>query len=507
MSDEVTCWLEFMNSSKIRARLTPGETYEKREGDYTIQTLDQWNAIEDEFLKDARRTGFISIDTEGLLRPEAVRLSRITSIDYTTESMGVVWVITTSGLGMTVKFDIRRMRSCIYGLTGRKKHFGQVLPQSFLSLLEDESVVKVGSGILGDIVDDFNPADVVISPVLELQWLVQEAKGLIYGDDISLATGLDYVCRTLFGFSYKPVKLKKGRPVPSSALTYRLYNWPMTLPPLSKNYLRNDSILPVSFLHDLIRRLGIQAPNIREALLAMVRDILIRDPIPMMAQFGGSLSRPAGYLCSDLLERVEEHHLRLHREKSDSELQTTTSDEDKFDEDGEEGPFIPLLPEEIEHIQTPDVVASSFCTEPISRPANKKRRLENPDSFPPNQICPDTLETDAQCDYGGREGERGTRSGALSWEGQGFGTARRQEQRDLRDGLFSVRDATSADTDTTQGETASYGTNSWTRVWTEDANIRYAATRSTTSSSGATRYMADVLAAASEVTELPSVRR
>ena len=83
--------------------------------------------------------------------------------------MGVVWIIATSGWGLTVKFDIRKMRSSRFGLGGRRLHFGQILPTSFSKLLEDPTVIKVGSGILGDIIEDFNPADVVVAPILELQ--------------------------------------------------------------------------------------------------------------------------------------------------------------------------------------------------------------------------------------------------------------------------------------------------------------------------------------------------
>ena len=88
------------------------------------------------------------------------------------------------------------------------------MPENFVSLLASDSIIKVGSGILGDIVADFAPANMCLQPVLELQWLVQAAKGVVFDDDISVATGLDYVCNLLFGFSYKPIKVKRKAPIP-----------------------------------------------------------------------------------------------------------------------------------------------------------------------------------------------------------------------------------------------------------------------------------------------------
>ena len=127
----------------------------------------------------------MSLDTESLLKPEAIRLSKVSSVDYTRESMGIVWIISTSGTGITVRFNIRRLRSSKFGLSGRKKHFGHVLPEAFGKQLSCDTIVKVGLGILGDVIDDFNPADITVKPVLELQWLVHKAKGAIYNDDIS----------------------------------------------------------------------------------------------------------------------------------------------------------------------------------------------------------------------------------------------------------------------------------------------------------------------------------
>ena len=324
-----------------------------------IQTLAQWEEIAEEFVSEANSVGIMSIDTESLLQPEAVRLSKSSTVDYTQANMGVVWVISTSGLGLTVRFDVRRLRASRYGSQGKGKHFGTVLPEGFVSLLDSNAIVKVGSGILGDIVADFAPTDLRLQPVLELQRFVQAAKGAVFDDDISVATGLDYVCNLLFGFSYKPIKVKRKAPILPGALTYQMYNWPLQLPPRSHNYLRNDAILHVAFVLEVVRRLDVEASSLRAAISLVIDSFVDSDSSNCVVSAASGFTGPAVNSGLSLLDLVESAQLRRHRQEKELELDLNDNEMDRFPEDPPVPNVVSPFLEETELWQSPEAEAPS----------------------------------------------------------------------------------------------------------------------------------------------------
>jgi len=401
-------WKAVFDDEVISQRLTPFKEYGDREGDVVVCVEASWNEISAEFTSQARSVGIMSVDTEGLLQQEAVRLSKNSQIDYMTTGMGVVWVVATSGEGLTARFDIRRLRKHAWPDSGQDKTFMEVLPETFRDLLVDPSIIKVGSGILDDIRSDFVPIGKTISPVLELQWLVRQARGPVFDDDISMATGLDYVCQLLYGFGYKPVRVKKNVKPPSGSLTYKLYKWPLNLPKRSHNYLRNDSVLPVSLLYRIVKLLDVQADSLKEAMFKICGDLVVTNS--RGAACAGSLhNAPVGVTGWALLEQVEAFQLRQASQISQTQdLDVALHETDRFSEDEygkkEEvvavSPQLGLLEEEEEMIEAsePDAPYTSI---PLPWFKSRKRRLEDPDQFPDHQLCPDSLETSAQYSYGG----------------------------------------------------------------------------------------------------------
>ena len=116
-------------------RLKAFPTFAVREDDVVVTSPDEWKKVEDRFLEGARTTAIMSLDTESLRGPEAARQKRRTGLDYEEQGMGVVWVISTTGLGLTVRFDIRRLRQSLFPETGRHgRHFLSVLPRQFVFL-------------------------------------------------------------------------------------------------------------------------------------------------------------------------------------------------------------------------------------------------------------------------------------------------------------------------------------------------------------------------------------
>ena len=154
--------------------------YGERDGDFEISREEDWMKIAERFVEGAKTSGLMSMDTECLRRPEAIRQSKRTLLDLTAQGMDIVWVIGTSGRGVTVRFDITKLRNQLYGDRNREgKHFVKILPEAFVDLLTDRSVLKVGSGILDDLKHDFLPLHFEMYPVLEIQWLMSEAKSLV----------------------------------------------------------------------------------------------------------------------------------------------------------------------------------------------------------------------------------------------------------------------------------------------------------------------------------------
>ena len=70
-------WKAVFDDEVISQRLTPFKEYGDREGDVVVCVEASWNEISAEFTSQARSVGIMSVDTEGLLQQEAVRLSKI----------------------------------------------------------------------------------------------------------------------------------------------------------------------------------------------------------------------------------------------------------------------------------------------------------------------------------------------------------------------------------------------------------------------------------------------
>ena len=88
MSKGEDSWWASITSDLVKERLTPAQKYARRDGDYEIQTIQQWLEIEPRFLSEVEITGIMSVDTESLLRPEAIR-----SVSYTHLTLPTIYAV------------------------------------------------------------------------------------------------------------------------------------------------------------------------------------------------------------------------------------------------------------------------------------------------------------------------------------------------------------------------------------------------------------------------------
>ena len=89
-------------------------------------------------------------------------------------------------------------------MSWRALNFGQLLPRTFVALLESHAVTKIGSGIWGDVRDDFEPVGIHLSPVLDTLWLMIDIPRQLFGFDHWSKPGLGGVCLMLYDHDYKP---------------------------------------------------------------------------------------------------------------------------------------------------------------------------------------------------------------------------------------------------------------------------------------------------------------
>lgn len=235
--------VEVLNVEERLARLEP--TYYlndiNEERYFLIKSLRDWRKIEQRVMDNISLVRIIALDSEG---PRKYQIDDLPS-----------YILVGLSNGDALSFDIQQLR--------QNRHATQslwsMLPRTFVSVLGDDKITKVGSNIFKDIETDFDA--ISVQRCVDLRVVFQDNRHLFKNDLSKQKTGLGYIGYLLYGFDYKPVQTKdeyksrwkdfgltipepfKSAPLPNWRKPQFLYKWKSQDSKAANGYMRNDSVV------------------------------------------------------------------------------------------------------------------------------------------------------------------------------------------------------------------------------------------------------------------------
>ena len=231
---------------------------------HVVTSFEQWREIEDDFLGEALKYGLVSLDNESVMqgcKSEGKKLSkterrarRAKNLVKDPEDLARDVILVLAGTPRRVViFDVRQLKP-----DGRTPdNFREALPESFLALLKDPRVVKVGANIEEDCRFEFDHLGLEVRPVLDTCNRFEEARLFSLPDSPGATPGIDSLAHHLLGFKYKPEAVKD---------VFKIYQWTEDLTPAQRSYLRNDALIVLQYVLNPVLRTAMAEETLAQAV-------------------------------------------------------------------------------------------------------------------------------------------------------------------------------------------------------------------------------------------------
>lgn len=204
---------------------------------FCISSQDLWNRTTPRFKEGLASAPIMSVDVETRQpngEPQIIVVGVVT---------GLSWAISLPELAQE------------YGYPGTMR---DILPYFLVTVLEDQDIIKVGSGQLCDMKSYWEPEKIVVKGRVDTQSLMRHAterNRVFRADPHPNRTGLGHVCELLFQFNHKVVRKSEAKAAAQQNESipwwrrHQIYNRPKSVWDLSKEQLdciSNDASLPLA---------------------------------------------------------------------------------------------------------------------------------------------------------------------------------------------------------------------------------------------------------------------
>lgn len=175
---------------------------EQRKYFHLVTQHNQWRKVDALFRREVEEFGVISSDTESRIHfPEE-------KVEFEEEWHAFVYLIIGTGNGHVFVLHLQRLREM-----NPKQPFREIIPAAVVKAIEDEKIIKIGSGMLIDAIKDYKANGINIKTVadttrIHCDWSLRTER---LEENPTGRHGLGRVSYDLFGYDFKPQTRKKRK--------------------------------------------------------------------------------------------------------------------------------------------------------------------------------------------------------------------------------------------------------------------------------------------------------